>query len=144
MAVMEQDAPSGFDPGARNTAAGLSFVGGIAAAVITALLVFAPNAVPLGVDHAVDTISLSLLGAAAVFMILGAVIVVARLGLGGVIALIGVLFWLIGCIVFKSFSWVLFAPVVLALLGALTGMIANDRLAAKTDGRLVYRQTRLS
>ena len=92
---------------------------------------------PWGVDRAPDTIAVSLLAAGVVFMLLGGVIVIARLGLGGAIALIGVLFWIAGCISFKSFGWVLLAPlVVLAFLGALTGMVYNDRHVAQSDSTL--------
>jgi len=144
MAVVDQTTPTGFNPGVRNTAAGLSILGAIIGGVIVGLLLFAPAQALLGVERVADPISLSLLAAGVVFMLLGGIIVVARLGLGGAIALIGVLFWLVGCIVFKSFSWVLFAPVLLAFLGALTGMIANDQLASGADSRLIYRQSGLT
>jgi thiosulfate reductase cytochrome b subunit len=144
MAVVDQGAPAGFNPGVRNAAAVLSVLGALAGAGIAALLAFAPGAIPLGVDHPVDIISLSLLAAAVVFMLLGGVVAMSRLGLGGAIVLIGVLFWLTGCITFKSFSWVLGAPVLLAFLGALTGMVANDRLASAADGTLIYRQNWLN
>jgi thiosulfate reductase cytochrome b subunit len=58
--------------------------------------------------------------------------------------LIGVLFWLAGCISFKSFGWVLAAPLALGFLGALTGMIYNDRAVSATDGTLIYRQSGLT
>ena len=141
MAVAEQGAPMGYHPGARNTAAGLSFIGAVAGAIIVVLLFAAPAMLAQwGVDSEVDTVSISLLAAGVVFMLLGGGIVLPRLGLGGAIVLIGALFWLAGCINFKSFGWVLGAPLLLAFLGALTGMISNDRLVAEGDRRLIYRQ----
>ena len=145
MTVMEQGAPLGINPGARNTAAGLSLIGALAGAIIVVLLFVAPATLAQwGVDRAADVMSVSLLAAGVVFMLLGGVIVVTRLGLGGAIALIGVLFWLVGCIIFKSFGWVLAAPLVLAFLGALTGMVYNDRQVSMTDSTLIYRQSGLT
>ena len=145
MAVMDQSAPAGINPGARNTAAVLSLLAGIAAAAIAVWLIVKPGADEvLGVDHAADVVSISLIAAGALFMLLGGVIVMARLGLGGAIVLIGTAFFLIGCIAFKSFSWTLAVPVALALLGALTGMVYNDRAASETDKRLIYRQSGLT
>lgn len=141
MAIIEQGAPAGLNPGARNTAAGLSLLAAVAGAVIVGLIFFAPDTIAgWGVDRAADAMTVSLLAAGVVFVLLGAVITIARLGLGGAITLIGVLFWIAGCIAFKSFGWVLAAPVVLGLLGAMTGMVTNDRHAAETDPKLVYRQ----
>ena len=141
MAVIEQGAPSGFNPGARNTAAGLSLLAAVAGAAIVGLLLFADSLiVGWGVDQTPDSMTISLLAAAVVFVLLGAIITIARLGLGGAITLIGVLFWISGCITFKSFGWVLAAPIVLGFLGAMTGMVANDSHAAETDPKLVYRQ----
>jgi thiosulfate reductase cytochrome b subunit len=145
MAVMDQGMPAGADRGARNAAAALEGLAALSGAVITAWLVLQPGANPaLGVERAADAVTLSLLAAAVVFLVLGTVIGMARLGLGGAIALIGVLFWLIGCIVFKSFSWALLLPVALGFLGALTGMISHDRTAAEADPRLIYRQAGLT
>lgn len=144
MAVMEQGV-SGLDPGARNAAAGLSIVAALAGAAIVAMLLAAPAVLAAwGVDRPVDALTLSLLAAGAVFMLLGGVIAVPRLGLGGAIALIGVLFWLCGCISFKSFGWVLGAPLLLGFLGAFTGMVSHDRRAADGDATLVYRQSGLT
>ena len=141
MTVAEQGAPSGLNPGARNTAAGLSVLAAIAGATAIALMLFARDLiVSWGVDQTPDTITLSLLAAGVVFVLLGGIIAVARLGLGGAITLIGVLFWIAGCITFKSFGWVLAAPIVLGFLGAMTGMVANDHRAAETDVTLIYRQ----
>jgi len=138
---MEQGAPMGFHPGARNTAAALSAIGAVIGAVIVVMLFLTPAMLAQwGVEQQVDTVSISLLAAGVVFMLLGAVIVLPRLGLGGAIVLIGVLFWAAGCITFKSFGWVLGAPLLLAFLGALTGLISNDRSVAESDGRLIYRQ----
>lgn len=145
MAVIEQGAPAGFDPGARNSSAGLSLLGAIAgAAIVVMLLVAHDTIVSWGVDRTPDPVTLSLLAAAVVFLLLGAIITVARLGLGGAIALIGVLFWIAGCITFKSFGWVLAAPIVLGFLGAMTGMVSHDRRAAESDAKLVYRQNGLT
>lgn len=141
MAVVEQGAPVGFNPGARNTAAGLSLLAAVVGAVIVGLIFFAPDTLAgWGVDRAADAMTVSLLAAGVVFVMLGAIITVARLGLGGAITLIGVLFWIAGCVAFKSFGWVLATPVVLGFLGAMTGMVTNDRHAAETDPKLVYRQ----
>ena len=145
MAVIEQGAPTGFDPGARNTAAALSVIGALLGAVIVIMLFVAPALLAQwGVERDSDAVTVSLLAAGVVFMLLGGLIVITRLGLGGAIALIGVLFWVAGCISFKSFGWVLGAPLLLAFLGALTGMISNDRRAAQTDSRLIYRQSGLT
>ena len=145
MAVIDQGAPAGFNPGARNTSAGLSLLGAVAGAVIIAMVLFAHDTiVSWGVDRSADPVTLSLLAAAVVFLLLGAIITVARLGLGGAISLIGVLFWIAGCIAFKSFGWVLAAPIVFGFLGAMTGMAANDRHAAEADPKLVYRQSGLT
>jgi thiosulfate reductase cytochrome b subunit len=145
MAVVEQVVPTGIDPGARNAASGLDLLAALAGAGIVAWLIVQPgDNVVLGVGRVADPIALSLLAAGVVFLLLGGVIGVARLGLGGAIALIGVTFWLAGCIAFKSFGWGIGAPVALGLLGALTGMISNDRTAAATDARLIYRQAGLT
>ncbi len=145
MAVMEQGAPAGFNPGARNTAAGLALLAALLGAVIVAmLLVAAPTLAQWGVDRSSDSVTLSLFAAGVLFMLLGGAIVIVRLGLGGAIALIGTLFWIAGCISFKSFGWLLAGPVVLGFLGALTGMIANDRMAVLGDSKLIYRQATLT
>jgi thiosulfate reductase cytochrome b subunit len=142
MAVIEQGTPVGVDPGGRIAAAGLSLLAALAAGAILLWLLVQPGANDtIGVDRAIDSMSLSLLSAAVLFLLLGAVISFARPGIGGVIALIGVLFWLIGCIVFKSFSWVIAVPVALGLLGALTGMITADRAAGAEDDSVIYRQS---
>jgi thiosulfate reductase cytochrome b subunit len=138
---MEQGAPRGFHPGARNTAASLSVIGALTGAIVVVMLFVAPAVLAQwGVEQQVDTVSISLLAAGVVFMVLGGIIVLPRLGLGGAIVLIGVLFWVAGCISFKSFGWVLGVPLLLAFLGALTGLISNDRSVAETDSRLIYRQ----
>jgi thiosulfate reductase cytochrome b subunit len=145
MVAMEHGAPARIDPGARNTAAGLSLLGAIAGIAITAWLVVQPGANAfVGVDRGADAVSISLLAAGSLFMLLAAIVVARRLGLGGAISLIGVLFWFVGCIVFKSFSWTLAAPAALGFLGAMTGMVANDRHAAETDAALIYRQSGLT
>jgi thiosulfate reductase cytochrome b subunit len=120
-------------------------LGAIAGATIIVLLLLAHDTIAAwGVDRSVDTITLSLLAAGVAFTLLGAIITIARLGLGGAIALIGVLFWLTGCITFKSFGWVLAAPVALGFLGAFIGMVANDRHASEVDPKLIYRQRGLT
>src|SRR3569623_2059456 len=145
MTTMEQGAPMGFNPGARNTAASLSLIGALAGAAVVLLLFVAPAILAQwGVDREVDTVSISLLAAGVAFMLLGGLIALPRLGLGGAITLIGVFFWLAGCISFKSFGWVLGAPLLFAFLGALTGLISNDRHVAASDSRLIYRQSGLT
>jgi thiosulfate reductase cytochrome b subunit len=145
MVAMQHDAPAGIQPGARTTAAVLSGLGAVAAAAIVVWLLVQPGAnALLGVDRSADAVSLSLLGAGVLFLLLGALVVLTRLGIGGAIALIGVLFWLAGCIAFKSFSWSLAAPPALGFLGAMTGMVANDRHAAEIDAALIYRQSGLT
>jgi thiosulfate reductase cytochrome b subunit len=141
MAVVEGTMPAGAAPGARNTAAGLSLIGAITGGAFLLFLVVARDLLtPLGITRQADAMVVSLYAAAAVFMALGGVVAFARLGLGGAIALIGALFWMVGCIAFKSFGWLLAVPVTFAFLGALTGMIANDRVASANDSRLIYRQ----
>ncbi len=141
MAVMEQGAPAGFDPGAKTTAIALSLLGAVAGAAIVLLILFASDlAAGWGIDQALSTVPLSLLAAAIVFMLAGGLVALTRLGLGGVIVLTGALCWMAGCITYYSFGWLLAVPPVLALLGALTGMIGNDRAASRSDGRLLYRQ----
>jgi thiosulfate reductase cytochrome b subunit len=146
MTAMEHSAPPlGINPGARNTAAGLSLLGALAGAIIVAMLFAAPATLAQwGVDRSSDAVTVSLLAAGVVFTALGGMIVITRLGLGGAIELIGVLFWLAGCISFKSFGWVLAAPLILGFLGALTGMIYTDRAVSATDGTLIYRQNGLT
>lgn len=142
MVTMEHEASTRSDPGPRTTAAVLSLLGaGVGATTVAWLwLQSGANAV-LGVERAVDTLSVSLLAAGVLFTLLGAVVLLTRLGLGGAIGLIGALFWLIGCIAFKSFSWALAAPPALAFLGAMTGLVSNDSRVAETDHRLIYRQS---
>jgi thiosulfate reductase cytochrome b subunit len=141
MAVIEGAMTPGAAPGARSTAAGLSLIGAVTGAAFVLFLVVARDLLtPLGIGRQADAVVVSLYAAAAVFMALGGIVAFARLGLGGSIALIGALFWMAGCIAFKSFGWLLAVPVTFAFLGALTGMIANDRTVSETDGRLIYRQ----
>ena len=145
MATIDNGVPVETGPAPRTASAGLSLLAGVAAAAIVLLLAVAHDQIATwGVERATDPVSLSLLAAGAVFLILGGVIVLTRLALGGAIALIGVLFWLAGCIVFKSFGWVLAVPVALGLLGSLTGLVANDRRVSETDSTLIYRQAGLT
>jgi len=133
--------PAGAAPGARNTAAGLSLIGAITGAAFLLFLIAARDLLtPLGITRQADAVVASLYAAAVVFMALGGIVAFARLGLGGAIVLIGALFWMAGCIAFKSFGWLLAVPVGFAFLGALTGMIANDRRVSGRDTRLIYRQ----
>lgn len=142
MVAMEQGAPAEVSAGPGRTAAALSLLGAIAGVTIAVWLLIQPGAnTMLGVDRTADAVSVSLLGAAALFMLLGAVVLLTRLGLGGAVALIGALFWLVGCIAFKSFSWTLALPPALAFLGAMTGMVSSDRRAAEADPKLIYRQS---
>ena len=139
MAIAEGPLPPYAAPGARNTAAGLALIGAVTGAAFALFLFTAPDLLtPLGISRQADAVVVSLYAAAAVFMALGGIVAVAPRGLGGANALIGAQFWLAGCIAFKSFGWLLAIPVTFAFLGALTGMIANDR--ASTDPRLIYRQ----
>lgn len=145
MAVAEHELPAGMNPGARAATVGLCVLGAASGAAATGWLLLQPGANDvLGVDHAADAVSLSLLAAGVLFMLLGGIVAIRRLGPGGAVGLLGVLFWLIGCIVFKSFSWALAVPLVLALAGALTGMISHDRAAALSDTSLVYRQSAIT
>ena len=133
--------PAGSAPGARNTGAGLSLIGAVTgAAFVLFLLVGRDLLTPLGITRQADAMTVSLYAAAVVFMALGGIVAFARLGLGGSIALIGALFWMAGCIAFKSFGWLLAVPVAFAFLGALTGMIANDRRVSASEASLIYRQ----
>jgi thiosulfate reductase cytochrome b subunit len=141
MAIVEGTMPMGVAPGARLTAAGLCLIGAVTGGAFVLFLVAARDLLtPLGITRQADAMAVSLYAAAAVFMALGGIVAFARLGLGGAIALIGALFWMAGCIAFKSFGWLLAVPVTLAFLGALTGMIANDRVASANETRLIYRQ----
>jgi hypothetical protein len=141
MAIAEGTMPAGAAPGARNTAAGLSLIGAVTGAAFVLFLIAARDLLtPLGITRQADAVVASLYAAAVVFMALGGVVAFARLGLGGTIVLIGTLFWMAGCIAFKSFGWLLAVPVAFAFLGALTGMIANDRRVSERDTRLIYRQ----
>ncbi len=142
MAVIEQGAPAGMMPGARNTASALSLLGAVTGAGAIVLMLAAHDlATAWGMDRTLSVVPLSLLCASVVFMLAGGIVAFSRLGLGGTIALVGALFWIAGCITFSSFGWVLAVPVVLGFLGGLTGMIANDRLASESDSRLVLRQS---
>jgi thiosulfate reductase cytochrome b subunit len=141
MAIAEGTMPASATPGARNTAAWLSLIGAITGAAFVLFLIAARDLLtPLGITRQADAVVASLYAAAVVFMVLGGVVAFARLGLGGTIVLIGTLFWMAGCIAFKSFGWLLAVPVAFAFLGALTGMIANDRRVSERDTRLIYRQ----
>jgi len=141
MTVIEQGVPAGFRPGARNTAVSLSIVGALIGAALIVADVFAHGAVaPWGLDRELDAVPVSLLAAGVAFMLGGGLIALARLGLGGTIALGGVLFWVAGCITGYSFGWLLAVPLVLGFLGGLTGMIANDGYASRSDSRLIFRQ----
>lgn len=141
MVAMEQGAPARIDPGAR-TAAALGALGAIAGAVVVTWVLAQPGAnATLGVERTADAVSISLLAAGVLFLVLGAVVLLTRLGLGGAIALMGTLFWLAGCVAFKSFSWTLAVPPALGFLGAMTGMVSNDRRASEADPRLIYRQS---
>jgi thiosulfate reductase cytochrome b subunit len=141
MAIAEGTMPAGAAPGPRNTAAGLSLIGAVTGAAFVLFLIFARDLLtPLGITRQTDAIVVSLYAAAIVFMGLGGIVAFARLGLGGAITLIGALFWMAGCIVFKSFGWLLAIPVAFAFVGALTGMVANDRQVSDGDTRLIYRQ----
>ena len=141
MTVIEQGAPAGFRPGARNTAVSLSIAGALIGAALIVADMFAHDAVaPWGLDRELDAVPLSLLAAGVAFMLVGGLIALARPGMGGTIVLCGVLFWAAGCITGYSFGWLLALPLVLAFLGALTGMITNDGSASRSDSRLIFRQ----
>lgn len=141
MAVIENSPELTIPPAARLFAAGSIFVGAAIGGTIAALLALAPEQLqPFSIVRAVDPMSLSLLAAAALFMAVGAITALPRPGLGGTIALVGALFWLAGCIVFKSFGWALGLPLALAFVGALTGMIFSDRAKSAVEPGLVYRQ----
>lgn len=141
MAVVEGTMPMGAAPGARLTAAALCLIGAVTGGAFLLFLITGPDLLkPLGITLKADAMVVSLYAAAVVFMALGGIVAFARLGLGGSIALIGALFWMAGCISFKSFGWTLAVPVTFAFLGALTGMIANDRVVSANDSRIIYRQ----
>jgi thiosulfate reductase cytochrome b subunit len=137
-----QDVPGGSVLRGRPTAAALSLAGAVlGAAIIVAVYVLPDAMAQLGVDRGLDVVPVSLLGAGVVFMLAGGLVALGRLGLGGTIALTGVLFWLAGCIAYYSFGWVLAAPALLGFLGAFTGMVANDQHKSATDARLIFRQS---
>ena len=140
MAVIEGAMPAGA-PAARSVTVALTLAGALTGAAIVLFLFVAPDLLQqAGLTRPIDAVSLSLYAAAAVFMALGGIVAIARMGLGGTIGLVGALFWLAGCISFKSFGWLLAVPLILAFLGALTGMIANDRAVSGADSRVIYRQ----
>ena len=140
MAVIEGAMPAGL-PAARSVTVALTLAGALTGAAIVLFLFVAPDLLQqVGLTRPIDPVSLSLYAAAAVFMALGGIVAIARLGLGGTIGLVGAVFWLAGCISFKSFGWLLAVPLILAFLGALTGMIANDRAVSGADSRVIYRQ----
>ena len=140
MAVIEGAMPAGA-PAARSVTVALTLAGALTGAAIVLFLFVAPDLLQqVGLTRPIDPVSLSLYAAAAVFMTLGGIVAIARLGLGGTIGLVGAVFWLAGCISFKSFGWLLAVPLILAFLGALTGMIANDRAVSGADSRVIYRQ----
>ncbi len=140
MAVIEGAMPAGA-PAARSVTVALTLAGALTGAAIVLFLFVAPDLLQqVGLTRPIDPVSLSLYGAAAVFMALGGIVAIARLGLGGPIGRVGAVFWLAGCISFKSFGWLLAVPLTLAFLGALTGMIANDRAVSGADSRVIYRQ----
>ncbi len=141
MAVVDGSMPLGAAPGAKLSAAALCLIGAVTGGAFLLFLLVAPDLLKtLGIIRQSDAMVVSLYAAAVVFIALGGIVAFARLGLGGAIALIGALFWMAACIVFKSFGWLLAVPVAFAFLGALTGMISNDRVVSATDARLIYRQ----
>jgi thiosulfate reductase cytochrome b subunit len=142
MAIVDQGMQiDGAPVGGRRTAVALSLAGGLAGLVIIIVMFVWPAGLePLGVAALSNPVVLSLLGAGALFMLAGGVLTLPRMGLGGAIALTGALFWMAGCIAFKSFGWTLGAPALLGFLGALTGLIGNDRHQSRTDAKLIYRQ----
>ncbi len=147
MAAMDQGMPMGAAPNAagRTTAAVLSFIGGVCGvAVVSLMLAWPDGASTFGVKPSADPVVLSLLGVGVLFMLAGGVLTLPRMGLGGAIVLTGSLFWLAGCIALKSMSWTLAAPAFFSFLGALTGLIGNDRQESVTDTRLIYRQRSLT
>jgi thiosulfate reductase cytochrome b subunit len=146
MTAVGQGTPIGAAPGSRYIATGLCLVGAVLAVVIAGLLLVPSEqtAANFGLDRQIDATTVSLLAAGAVFMLLGTIITLPRAGLGGAIVLIGVLFWIAGCISFKSFGWALGTPVGLALVGAVAGLIASDRALSVRDSALIYRQTSLT
>jgi hypothetical protein len=121
MAAIEGPMPAGTAPAARTLAVGLTLAAAIVGAAIVLFLFTAPDLLKqTGLTRSIDAVTLSLYAAGVAFIALGGIVAIVRLGLGGTIALIGTLFWLAGCISFKSFNWVVAIPLVLAFLGALT------------------------
>ena len=141
MAIAEGSQPPRTAPGVRFTSTTLSLLGALVGGVLVIGLFLSLAAMaPVGLNRQMTSTAAPLCAAAVVFMALGGVVTFPRPGLGGAIVLIGALFWLAGCIALKSFGWLLAVPLGLAVLGALTGMIANDRTVSQGDSRLVYRQ----
>lgn len=128
-------------PRGRATASTLALLGAIiGAATIAGVFALPQVTAQLGIERGLGALPASLLAAGALFLLAGGLAVFARLGLGGVVILTGVLLWIAGCIAYYSFGWVLAAPAVLGLLGALTAMIGNDVHVSRSDARLVLRQ----
>lgn len=141
MAVVDGPVPAGQPLSARTLTFGISLAGALTGAAFVLMLFLAPERLPaFGITHPVDDVSRSLYAASVLFMALGGIVALPRLGLGGTIVLIGALFWVAACIVFRSFGWLPAVPLVLAVLAALTGMIVSDRRASAADAQLVYRQ----
>src|SRR5690606_26417688 len=135
MAVIDGTLPMAAAPRARLVTTILSLAAALVGGAIAALMWLSPaQLAPFGIGGTIDALPISLFAAAAVFMALGGIVAIPRLGLGGVIALIGALFWIAASIVLKNFGWLTAIPLVLAFLGALTGMIANDRRLSASDG----------
>ena len=144
MAVMEQGAPIGMRPRALGPLTGtvLTLAGAAAGLVLLILLLIVPSALPsLAINPVSNVATLSIYGAAVLFMAAGALLMLVRPGLGGNIALVAALGWLVGSIFSKELGFALATPFALAFLGALTALIANDRLRSQTDAYLIYRQS---
>lgn len=142
---MDETMPAMPMGGGRGTAALLSIAGGVIGIIVLILILAVPAWVAtLGVGPIVSPVSLSLFAVAALFMIAGGLLSLPRMGLGGAIALTGTLLWLIGCITAKNIGWIVATPIVLSFLGALTGLIGNDRIESRRDSKLIYRQLPLT
>jgi thiosulfate reductase cytochrome b subunit len=97
-----------------------------------------------GIGASSDPLVIAAFGAAGFFLLLGGVGTFSRPGLGGGVACTGWLIYAAALLLAKSFSPALALPLILGFLGSLTALVANDRAAARSDPRLVYRHALLT
>jgi thiosulfate reductase cytochrome b subunit len=97
-----------------------------------------------GVRPSTDAAVIATFAAAALFLLLGGVLIVVRPGLGGGIALFGTLVHATALIMGKTFGPIEAAALGLGLVGSIGALVAHDLVARQSDPRLIYRQTILT